>query len=95
MQLQLDFYNTNHEIKERAEASQKQAEDQQFIILTFFRCHTDNFSPCDLVEFFPMWPLTSIRRAITNLTAEGLLVKTHEMKIGMYGKQVHTWRLAN
>ena len=39
-------------------------------------------------------PLTSIRRAMTDLTAEGMLVKTDYRVEGSYGKKVHTWRAA-
>jgi hypothetical protein len=95
MQLAFDFYNTIHEIKECAEKSRERLHNQQVIILDYFQCYPGNYySPCDFVKIFPAWPLTSIRRAITNLTKEGRLIKTHKMKIGIYGKQVHTWRLA-
>ena len=40
------------------------------------------------------WPITSIRRAITDLTNAGKLTKTDTMKLGRYGKHVHTWKLA-
>ena len=36
-------------------------------------------------------PLTSIRRAITNLETEGLLEKTNIQKPGVYGKKNHCW----
>lgn len=37
-------------------------------------------------------PVTSIRRALTNLTKEGLALKTDVMKDGQYGRKEHTWR---
>ena len=39
-------------------------------------------------------PITSIRRAITDLTNEGKLVKTNSLKKGNYGKKCHCWKLA-
>lgn len=39
------------------------------------------------------WPITSIRRAITNLTNDGELVKHDRMRMGDYGKDNHTWSL--
>ena len=39
------------------------------------------------------YPLTSIRRAISNLTDNGKLMKLERMVMGNYGKKVHTWRL--
>lgn len=38
-------------------------------------------------------PITSIRRAITNLTNEEKLVKTTNMKIGIYGKPEYYYKL--
>ncbi len=39
------------------------------------------------------FPLTSIRRAITNLTALGILEKTGDLSPGIYGKQNNVWKL--
>jgi hypothetical protein len=44
---------------------------------------------------YPAAPVTSIRRAITDLTVQDKLVKTNVMEIGGYGKDEHTWRLPN
>lgn len=38
-------------------------------------------------------PLTSIRRAITNLAKAGVLVKTGEQVRGPFGKPEHRWKL--
>lgn len=37
------------------------------------------------------WPLTSIRRAISNLTDDGKLVQTDRCVRGHYGKPEHLW----
>ena len=39
-------------------------------------------------------PLTSIRRAISDLTDQGKLEKTDVQAVGTYGKREHVWRLA-
>lgn len=39
------------------------------------------------------WLLTSVRRAITNLTANGKLQKLEEYVDGPYGRPEHVWRL--
>jgi len=93
-QLTLDYYNTNHEVREVLNNSISKNQIQQNLILKFFQVHSSNFTPCEIETYFPNFPLTSIRRAVTNLTREGKLIKTHKMKIGKYGKQCHTWRLA-
>ena len=38
-------------------------------------------------------PITSIRRALTNLTKKGKLEKTNKMEVGKYGKPEHCWKL--
>jgi predicted ArsR family transcriptional regulator len=39
-------------------------------------------------------PLTSVRRSISNLTADGKLVKTERKVQGPYGRPEYVWRLA-
>jgi hypothetical protein len=39
-------------------------------------------------------PITSIRRAITNLTDAGKIIKTDQYVKGNYGKLEHLWELA-
>ena len=36
-------------------------------------------------------PITSIRRAMTNLSDDGKLEKTKEYVVGNYGKKEHLW----
>lgn len=38
-------------------------------------------------------PLTSIRRAFSNLQKRGLIEKTGEKVEGMYGRKINLWRL--
>lgn len=38
-------------------------------------------------------PLTSIRRAMSNLSKAGKLTKTEHTKIGDYGRSEHIWRI--
>jgi hypothetical protein len=38
-------------------------------------------------------PITSIRRAITNLTTDDKLIKTSNTKQGPYGKPSYCWKL--
>ena len=37
-------------------------------------------------------PITSVRRAISDLTREGVLKKTDKQRIGYYGKREYMWR---
>lgn len=49
------------------------------------------FAVC--MHFGQQWPITSIRRAITDLTEWGYLEKTGNMRRELLGKMNHTWRL--
>jgi hypothetical protein len=44
---------------------------------------------------FPRPPITSIRRAMTNLAEEGFLIKTSNTRIGLYGMANHVYCLKN
>jgi DNA-binding transcriptional regulator PaaX len=37
------------------------------------------------------FPLTSVRRALTNLSKQGKLIKTDEKKKGIYGRDEFIW----
>ena len=51
-------------------------------------------SPSQVGRSFVSVPLTSIRRAMTVLTGRGLLVKTAERVVGVYGRNEHVWAIA-
>lgn len=98
------YYNTNNELGATLETSKKKASYQANVILDFFNRNAgQSYTPCEVLTFcFPKHPhfnegvpITSVRRAITNLTLKGLLVKTGTMKLGYQGKMVHTWKLNN
>ena len=49
-------------------------------------------SPSDVLELYPAAvPITSIRRAITQMTKKGILVMTEATKKGTWGKSEHLW----
>jgi hypothetical protein len=89
-----EFYNTTNEHGHVLAASHGQARQQRLMVQAFFEAHPDRcFAPHE-VPMPPGTPLTSVRRAITNLTEQGVLEKTDRMVMGSFGKQVHSWRLA-
>ena len=90
------YFNTNNERGEVLTQSVSRATKQEDVIMDFFRLRPGRrFSPEDVQAWcLSTSPLTSVRRAITNLTDQGKLIKTNQMKKGMYGKNVHTWELA-
>lgn len=99
------YYNTNNEAGLMLSSSKGKAKNQQEVILEFFKRNPNqSYTPYEVLTFcFPKnphhesfeVPITSVRRAITNLTENGDLEKTGLMKQCVYGKMVHTWKLNN
>ena len=93
------YYNTTKETPKELAISKVKAHTQEESIMDiFFDRGLMNMTPSDIwhiyCEEFKNVPLTSIRRAITSLTNRYQLVKTDKMKMGLYGKLEHCWRLA-
>lgn len=92
------FYNTIDLTGQELEKAKAQTLKQGELIATIYKknCHKE-ISPSQILEVVNKhyglnWPLTSIRRAITNLTEENALVKLQTMKEGIYGKPEHNWK---
>jgi len=91
----MTYYNTNKESGETLTSSQGNTQSQENCILTYFRGGTYALSAPHNLEFLFDYkvPITSIRRALSNLEKGGKLIKTDKMVMGNYGKMVHTWRI--
>jgi len=92
----MSYYNTNKETGTALANSKRRATSQEEIIMGLFR-DGDLLSPDEVLNICneeKSYLLTSIRRALTNLTTKGLLVKNDVFKIGRYGKKTHTWSLS-
>ena len=80
------------------EAGVERARTQEEYILSFFRSHSgERFTPFQVWQrlFTERVPITSIRRAITDLTTEGKLIKHEEdQRREMYGAVNCTWSFA-
>ena len=84
------YYNTTKEPKEIRIKSEKNAKKQEDLILAIFRHFIDKpMTASDAWKKSGLMdnntPLTSIRRAITNLEKKGKLEKTDILKDGLYG----------
>ena len=90
----MSYYNTNDEEGQELLNSRLNARKQEDIIYLLF--DNDSYFSPDMIETLLVqdYPITSIRRALTNLTNQGLLKKTDKMVMGKYGKKTHTWKLA-
>jgi len=88
------YYNTTRIEGNDLRRAHRQTETQQEKILSFFKKHwIMAFTPFDVqAECLPDAPITSVRRAITNLTDDNRLVKLQEYKIGKHGKRNHKWQ---
>jgi len=93
------FYNTINFSGEDLKKENAKAKNQEDLILCLFKANPDKlFSPSRIhtilgkkFQIYP--PITSIRRAITNLTGRMELIKTDETVPGLYHLPEHTWKL--
>ncbi len=90
----MTYFNTTGESGEELKRSRKAASTQQDLILAHFKQTGEQFSPSMILSALALnCPITSVRRAMTNLTASGELLKTPALVRGLYGKQEHLWAL--
>ena len=90
------YYNTNNEMGLTLKESDSNSNKQEDVILDFFKSnsHVTGFAPHTINSLaLPNVPITSVRRALTNLTDKGHLAKCDIMVKGNYGKMVHCWML--
>lgn len=73
------------------------ARKQDVLVLTIFRGQAQALTPSEVwrqgAENGSDWLLTSVRRSITTLTKEGLLVKQEGTRQSPYGSREHVWKL--
>jgi len=87
------FHNTINESGQKLDTSEKMCITQEQLVLSFFQKSRTLLSPFQVHAVFPQYPITSIRRAMTNLTKDGKLIKTDKMRQGAYGKANYLWGL--
>lgn len=91
------FHNTTNLDGTVLGLSEEKAKRQERRVLKIFQDNQCFMSPQYVWHFSGMdvenIPLTSVRRAITNLTESGQLVKTKKKVIGKYGAKTHCWIL--
>lgn len=90
----MTFYNTNKESGETLKSSRLKCNRQEDVILKIFKDNKEHLLCADEIHELSQLnaPITSIRRAITNLYNQGKLIKTNTMKKGRYGKNTHTYQ---
>lgn len=86
------YYQTTKLTAEQHKEYSEKAETQKARILAWFRSTREKFTPFEVqAAILPDAPITSIRRAITDLTKEGLLTKLEAQKCEVYGHTNHLW----
>lgn len=96
------FHVRSHVTVPEALEGESRAAAQEGIILAFFREHPGRWTPSEVANNVNRgrprpWPLTSVRRAITNLAAEPREELVHHPKDrrpGPFGSLESTWGLA-
>ena len=86
------FYNTINEVTNTLVASNNTSRTQEKVILDCFKSAQEPLSP-SMVHFLTKLkcPITSIRRAMSDLSKDGKLVKLEQFTIGKFGKREHLW----
>jgi Fe2+ or Zn2+ uptake regulation protein len=86
------YYNTTNNPGKELKENQVKAQTQTEIVMDYFDRHTEGLSPTDVLTITNnKWPITSIRRAISDLTSDGRLKKTDRKKYGNYGRMEYVW----
>ena len=90
----MTYYNSVPEGEEEVQAYTAKAKTQQQYILALFQDGKPH-SPTDIhnrcLNAGMIWPITSIRRAITDLDAEMYIRKTGDKSKGRYGRNENKW----
>jgi hypothetical protein len=91
------FHTRNNTPANEMIQGEEAAKKQEVIILNFFMQRKDErFTPFEVQQAVGKdWEITSVRRAITNLTTSGRLIKDDKIrKPGLKGKSNCTWSYA-
>ena len=92
-----NYHNTVPETGEKLQEYQRKAVTQQEEIMFIFKFELEKASPKQIyyhcLAYGHNWPITSIRRAISNLEASGFLEKTGERVPGIYDRDENVWRV--
>jgi len=92
----MSYFNTTNAKGEELKGYQNKADTQDDKILSFFKSNPlDNFTPEEVWRkiFNGETPLTSVRRAITNLKNAGDLEKTKIKREGGFGRPCYCYCL--
>ena len=91
------FYKTINLPADELRAARESNNIQNTRVLAIFEKHPDGLTPFEASRIYngqyPEIPLTSVRRAVTDLEKSGRFEKTGAMRNGGYGKPNHVWKI--
>ena len=89
------FYNTTNETGQALKACVRAVNKQEVEVLTKIKeiCDWGAVAPSEIHNLLSQYPITSIRRAITNLTNAGYLRKTGVKIVSPWGRREHCWKI--
>ena len=88
------YYNTTSEKGNHLKTSHTRTRTQEEKIYSFFLTFGQPLSPSMILDKMNLkCPITSVRRALTDLTSKGKLIKLNKLVMGSYGKKEHLWCL--
>ena len=91
------FYNTIDEKEPQLEISRAQVTLQERRVLAIMGDFPKGMTPFEVYDLYAVdhgkVPITSIRRAITNLTNGGYLEKTEGQVVERWGKVNYVWKI--
>lgn len=87
------YFNTTNETGQTLKTYQAKATEQERRILAIMQ-DLGMASPSQVhAAIGKTCPLTSVRRAMTNLTNAGRLVKMEQKVVGAFGRREHVWKI--
>jgi len=91
----MTYYNTTKESPRALARYRENAKTQEETILRFFQKNpARSFTPYEVHRALGLRaPITSVRRAMTNLADKGFLDRTKETRPGEYDRSNYCWRL--
>lgn len=95
------YYNTTNEKGDKLLSNLKKAKNQKEIVLSKFQTNWNTEYTPEIMEhelksenlINQNTPLTSIRRAFSDLKKEGYITKTDHKHIGHFGRMTYLWKL--
>jgi hypothetical protein len=87
------YFNTTNQDIDYVNKRKAKNKTQEFLVYDLFKNHKTLTASEVLHKFPKQVPITSVRRAMSNLQQEEKLVKTTDTKTGIYGAPEHYYTI--